>query len=70
MHASVDGVTWETSVWRDKKHGCLLPVPKKIRGDKGDGDVVSVELRARGSLEVQGPVKTSSTKPRKRGLPT
>jgi len=46
--ATVDGVSWATSVWRDKKHGTLLAVPKKVRGDKGDGDVVQVELRPRG----------------------
>jgi hypothetical protein len=44
VRASVDGHAWETSVWRDKKHGTLLPVPKHVRGEKGDGDVVSVEL--------------------------
>jgi Domain of unknown function (DUF1905) len=44
VRASVDGRTWETSVWRDKKFGTLLPVPKAIRGDKGDGDSVTVEL--------------------------
>ena len=36
-----------TSVWRDKKHGTLLPIPKKVRGSKGDGDVVLVALRSR-----------------------
>ena len=45
--AIVDGKKWETSVWRDKKHGTLLPVPKKLRGEKGDGDFVQVELRSR-----------------------
>ena len=45
--ARVDGIAWETSVWRDKKYGTLLPVPKKIRGKKGDGDVVVVSLSAR-----------------------
>jgi hypothetical protein len=44
VHARVDGQGWETSVWRDKKLGTLLPVPKAIRGTKGDGDVVTVEL--------------------------
>jgi hypothetical protein len=44
VRASVDGRTWETSVWKDKKFGTLLPVPKAIRGDKGDGDPVMVEL--------------------------
>ncbi len=45
--ATVDGTTWNTSVWRDKKHGCLLAVPAKIRGDKQDGDVVVVEIEPR-----------------------
>jgi hypothetical protein len=49
--ATVDGRTWETSVWRDRKHGTLLPVPKKLRGPKGDGDVVHVELELRTSPE-------------------
>jgi hypothetical protein len=44
VRATVDGRTWETSVWRDKKHGTVLPVPKAIRGDKGHGDVVEVKL--------------------------
>lgn len=44
VRATVDGKTWETSVWRDQKHGTLLPVPAKIRGDKGHGDTVVVEL--------------------------
>ena len=42
--ASVDGRRWETSVWRDRKHGTLLPVPSRIRADKGDGDAVEIEL--------------------------
>lgn len=45
--ASVDGTRWETSVWRDAKRGTLLPVPKRVRGGKGDGDVVLVELALR-----------------------
>ena len=45
--ACVDGHRWETSVWRDQKHGTLLPVPKHVRGDKGDGDTVEVELAPR-----------------------
>jgi hypothetical protein len=47
VHARLDGVAWETSVWRDQKHGTLLPVPRHVRGDKGDGDVVEVELSER-----------------------
>jgi hypothetical protein len=44
VRARIDGQQWETSVWRDRKHGTLLPVPRVIRGDKGDGDTVEVEL--------------------------
>ena len=41
--ATVDGVTWETSLWRDtKSNRSLLAVPKKHRGGKGDGDAVTV----------------------------
>jgi hypothetical protein len=42
--ATVDGLTWATSVWRDKKAGWLLPVPAKVRRGKDDGDVVVVEI--------------------------
>jgi hypothetical protein len=42
--AKVDGQEWKTSVWREKTGRTLLAVPKKIRGDKEDGDSVSVEL--------------------------
>jgi hypothetical protein len=42
--ATVDGVTWATSVWRDKDAGWLLAVPKKVRRGKGDGDVVTVAI--------------------------
>jgi hypothetical protein len=43
--ATVDGHTWATSVWRAKDgDGSLLAVPKKIRGEKGDGDTVRVQL--------------------------
>lgn len=47
VRANVDGKTWDTSVWRDTKHGTLLAVPKKIRGEKGHGDAVTIELRPR-----------------------
>ena len=44
--AIVDGKTWKTTVWRDEKSkSSSLPVPKKIRGSKGAGDTVDVELR-------------------------
>jgi hypothetical protein len=43
--ATVDGVTWETSVWRDARFDrSLLAVPKKYRGTKGDQDKVRVTL--------------------------
>jgi hypothetical protein len=50
--ARVDGVEWETSVWRDKTYGTLLPIPKRVRGEKGDGDLVEIVLspsRTRGA---------------------
>lgn len=50
VFATVDGQRWATSVWRDKRHGTLLPVPAKIRGAKGDGDTVQVSLEPRGTL--------------------
>jgi hypothetical protein len=42
--ATVDGKTWSTSVWREKDGRWLMPVPKKIRGGKGDGDLVGASL--------------------------
>lgn len=45
VSATVDGVTWETSVWRGKDGRTLLAVPAKVRGAKGDGDPVTVTLR-------------------------
>ena len=46
--ATVDGQTWDTSVWKDTKSGkTLLAVPKKIRSGKGDGDTVEVSIRLR-----------------------
>lgn len=47
VDATVEGHSWATSVWRDRAHGTLLPVPKRLLGGKKDGDVVSVSLRAR-----------------------
>lgn len=45
VRATVEGRTWETSVWKDTKSGrTLLAVPKKVRGTLGDGDTVTVEL--------------------------
>ena len=44
VYATVDGRSWRTSVWRGKDGRTLLPIPKKIRGDKGDGDTVTVSI--------------------------
>ena len=42
--AEVDGQAWKTSVWKEKSGRTLLAVPKKIRGDKSDGDFVKIKL--------------------------
>lgn len=45
VRATVDGHTWDTSVWRDtKSQRTILAVPKRVRGTKGDGDSVRVRL--------------------------
>lgn len=44
VRATVDGLTWETSVWRGKDGETLLAVPKHVRRGKGDGDEVRVAL--------------------------
>jgi hypothetical protein len=43
--ATVDGQTWQTSLWRDtKSNRSLLAVPKARRRGKGDGDAVTVSF--------------------------
>lgn len=44
VRATVDGHSWDTSVWRAKDGGTLLAVPKHVRGAKGHGDSVRVRL--------------------------
>jgi hypothetical protein len=44
VKAVVEGVAWQTSVWRGKDGRTLLAVPARIRGEKRDGDMVRVEL--------------------------
>jgi hypothetical protein len=44
VRASVDGVEWDTSVWRSKGGGGFLPVPKRIRGGKEEGARVVVRF--------------------------
>ena len=43
--ATVDGTTWETSVWRGKDGRTLLAIPRVVRKTKDDGDKVRVVLR-------------------------
>ena len=42
--ATVDGIVWATSVWREREGRWLLPVPKKVRRGKADGDHVTASL--------------------------
>lgn len=44
VSATVDGRSWDTSVWREKTGRSYLPVPKKIRKKKEPGDSVSVTI--------------------------
>lgn len=45
VRATVDDHTWNTSVWWDtKRQETLLAIPKRIRGQKGAGDPVTIEL--------------------------
>jgi hypothetical protein len=45
VRATVDGVSWDTSIWRaSKTDRSLLAVPARIRGRKGHGDSVTVEF--------------------------
>ena len=44
VRATVDGYTWETSVWREKSGRKLLPVPQKARDTKGHGDTVRIRI--------------------------
>lgn len=44
VRATVDGATWDTSVWREKTGRTVLAVPKNVRRGKDDGDTVRVVL--------------------------
>ena len=44
VRATVDGRSWDTSVWREKSGRTLLAVPKKIRRGKDHMDTVDVHL--------------------------
>ena len=45
VRAIVDGHEWNTSVWRGKNGKTLLAIPKAVRGTKGHGEMVRVEIR-------------------------
>lgn len=47
VRATVDGRAWDTSVWRDARHGTLLAVPRAVRGGKEAGAEVVVEIAGR-----------------------
>lgn len=44
VRAVVDGHAWATSVWRGSDGKTLLAIPKRVRGNKGDRDLVDVEI--------------------------
>ena len=44
VRARVNQQEWDTSVWRSKGGGAMLPVPKKIRGELSEGARVRVEF--------------------------
>ena len=45
MDATLDGVRWTTSVWRDSKNDrSLIAVPSRLRRGKGHGDTVTLEF--------------------------
>ena len=45
--AGLDGRVWDTAVWRDRRQGCVLAVPARLRRGRAEGDVVTVTLRLR-----------------------
>ena len=42
VRASIDGVEWDTSIWRAKTGEGFLPIPKRIRGTKEEGTKVAI----------------------------
>lgn len=42
VRASIDGVEWETSIWRAKTGEGFLPIPKRVRGQKEEGTQVTI----------------------------
>ncbi len=44
VQATVNGVSWTTSVWREASGRVLLPLPRAVRHGLAPGDRVSVLL--------------------------
>jgi hypothetical protein len=44
VRATVDGMTWGTSTWRERSGRTLLAIPARIRRGKEHGDTVRVAL--------------------------
>jgi hypothetical protein len=44
VRATLNGVTWQTSVWTDRTGKTLLPVAKRVRRGLGEGDIVEITL--------------------------
>jgi hypothetical protein len=44
VRATVDGQSWDTSVWRSKNGESMIPVPKHIRGTKEPGETVHIQI--------------------------
>ncbi|HKH72482.1 MAG TPA: DUF1905 domain-containing protein [Vicinamibacterales bacterium] len=42
VYASIDGIQWETSIWRSKTGEGFLPVPKRVRGTREEGTRVTI----------------------------
>ena len=42
VRASLDGVEWDTSIWRAKTGEGFLPIPTRIRGAKEAGSRIAV----------------------------
>jgi hypothetical protein len=37
VRASLDGIEWDTSIWRARTGEGFLPIPKRVRGAKEEG---------------------------------
>ncbi len=42
VRASFDAVEWDTSIFRSKNGEGFLPIPRRIRGGKAEGDRASI----------------------------